>query len=265
MNLYFLGIENNLWSNSNNWGVIDGHPEEPPWWTVPSINDDVFFTANSRDCVQDNPTPPSIKSFNSTGYTNTLYIPTITIFVYGDITIGNQTKLHPDNRAFVLQVSGNVTTNGVIIPSFRFGANGVVATLIDVLTTNAITIPPSLLAIGFAGNFGFITQLFSNDSPGACVITLQAGITYTVKGLFSNNKVRGNAHASYVSSTVGTKAKLTVTGDAKIGYVDFTDIDASQGRTLYTFGGVVTNCLNINTMTDRILPTNTTVSSSRIS
>jgi hypothetical protein len=101
------------------------------------------------------------------------------------------------------------------------------------------------------GGAGWTTRNYINLSTTGNTTTLTAGYTYTVNGKYIRSSERGSAHGKVVSSIGGTKAILTVKGEINLGYVDFTDIDASAGRPLYTFNGVVTNCINISTMSDK--------------
>lgn len=112
--------------------------------------------------------------------------------------------------------------------------------------------------ITWAGNFGFVTKDFISLGNTGGTTTLKAGLTYTIRERYIRTSERGILHGKVVSSVPGSKAILKVSGDINIGYVNFTDIDASQGRTLYPFNGVVTRCINIISMTDMIYPPNRT-------
>jgi hypothetical protein len=104
--------------------------------------------------------------------------------------------------------------------------------------------------VSFTGT-GWTTRNYINLSTTGNTTVLTSGYTYTVNGKYVRSSERGSAHGKVVSSIGGTKAILTVKGEINLGYVDFTDIDASAGRPLYTFNGVVTNCINISTMSDK--------------
>jgi hypothetical protein len=97
---------------------------------------------------------------------------------------------------------------------------------------------------------------FTPSSAATCIIDIPA----TIRGLISSR--RGDIHGLIRSATAGVKVNLTVTGNCNIGYMDFTDINASGGRTLYSFNGVITSCINIVSMTDKIVSADNTVESS---
>jgi len=96
------------------------------------------------------------------------------------------------------------------------------------------------------------------NSSSTCIITTPV----TISGLICTKS--GTTHGSIKSATAGTKVQFNVTGQCNIGYMDFTDIDASGGRPIYTFNGVISNCVNIINMTDKVSQPNTTISSIRV-
>ena len=86
-------------------------------------------------------------------------------------------------------------------------------------------------------------------------MTLKAGNTYRINGGFY--WATGNTtHGIVKSDTTSSAAKLIFSYGAacNISYMDFTDIDASGGRTINIFNGLTpVRCTNVRTYTD--LPT----------
>jgi hypothetical protein len=262
-NFYFLNTGDNSWSNVNNWSNTDGGT---PVGSLPTINDDVFLTALSGDCTQNTGVAQSIKTFTCVGYVNTLSltIAASPINVYGNIIFGNQMKIVSTTVPILLAANASVTSNGIAVPRFSLGLNALTVTLLDQLNISNVLNMTSSRDFVWAGNFGWNTKkLFITNAAGNTV-TFKAGNTYIVNDTFTYTSEKGSAHGKVISSTPGTKAILTVTGDTNIGYVDFTDIDASGGRTLYPFNGVVTNCNNIIQLVDKSQFTDLTVESSSI-
>jgi hypothetical protein len=102
--------------------------------------------------------------------------------------------------------------------------------------------------LAFAGTAGFICGTLTGGSGGgvASTATLQAGITYTVTSALTINTSRIGAINTIASSSATVKAILTLNPNATCNVLsNFTRIDSSAGRTISTFNGTVTDCLNI--------------------
>lgn len=148
----------------------------------------------------------------------------------------------------------NITFTGYVSKAFTVNA---AFTVTDTMQTSGGTVQ-------WAGTVGWIVKNLANLGNTGDTTILIAGLTYLVKERYTRTNEKNSAHGKVISSVAGTKAIFTVMGGINIGYVDFTDINASGGRTLYPFNGVVTNCNNIISMTDKIEPVNRTVASSSI-
>lgn len=148
----------------------------------------------------------------------------------------------------------NITFVGYINKAFTTNAQFAV---IDAMQISGGTVQ-------WAGTVGWTVKNFLNLGNTGETTILIAGLTYLVKEKYIRTNEKSNAHGKVISSVAGTKAIFTVMGSINIGYVDFTDINASAGRTLYPFNGVISNCNNIISMTDKIEPVNKTVASSSI-
>jgi hypothetical protein len=86
------------------------------------------------------------------------------------------------------------------------------------------------------------------------VIQLTPGVTHSASYL---NFIGGGSGPEFNrvlirSATGGTQATLNLTGDQGVFYTNFTDINASGGNTIYTYGGTASNSNNIQTITSYV-------------
>lgn len=108
----------------------------------------------------------------------------------------------------------------------------------------------------FAGTAGFVFNNFSQQYSSGFSMTLKAGNTYRINGGFYYATGYNPGHGVIKSDTTSSAAKLIFSYGAacNISYMDFTDIDASGGRTINIFvGATPVRCTNVRTYTD--LPT----------
>jgi len=108
--------------------------------------------------------------------------------------------------------------------------------------------------ITFAGTAGFILYKLALSSPDTQqTLSLTPGLPYIVTNELSTNAT-GQIDRQVKSTIPGTMATLTLNEGAAclMGFYNFTDIDASGGRTIFTFMGIVVNCININAFGDPV-------------
>ena len=264
-NKYFRNTGDTNWGTGSNWSATDGGASIG---AIPGFNDTIFFTANSGDCnIAANTN--SLSSLNTTGYNGTITLaPNVNLKIGAvGIVLGSGTKLVMGANAWLNSDNGNstavfsITSNGVFIPYFNISAvNNMNITIVDSFNTSFIS-SGSFSNVTWSG-VGFRTGDYLSRSMGNGVVyTFAAGSTYTVYNMFRFMFESDSAHTTVRSSVAGTRAYINVTGDAIVANTNFTDIDASGGRTIYTLNGVVTNCVNIVAYSDYIAPPNTTVSS----
>jgi hypothetical protein len=125
-------------------------------------------------------------------------------------------------------------------------------------TFNMFTAAPSIVAnpVTFSGSGSFsIANLYYNGlNTVQRDITLTAGQTYTITTSLrtvGTSTTQFQAPCRIISSNGVTRANLTLSAAATCSaIIDFTRINASGGRTINTWNGVVTDCVNINTYTD---------------
>jgi hypothetical protein len=267
MNYYFRNTGNS-WADPNNWSDTDGGAAHPSG-VIPTTTDDVFFTANSGDVIQDTGVNTIIGNLDCTGYTGTMSLTAAegipcSLTMGGNITFSSTMSLvfGSSTLGIINATASTITTSGHIIRSFVInGTTAPVITLMDTLNADQITFNTATTAVTWTGSFGFITNnLVSSDNIGK-TITFEAGNEYKTSS-FTAIANDGALHGKIVSSVPGTRARFTVTGEEQVAFMDFTDIDASGGRTIYTFNGVVTNCINVYSFVEPIAIPDSTVASS---
>lgn len=136
------------------------------------------------------------------------------------------------------------------VVSFLTGAT---VTINSLLTTNAITIG-AISAVTFAGTAGWtVNNNFTCTQGTGFTMTLKDGVTYKVLGIFTSATAKVSAPHLYTSSHATNKANLSIPGWANTN-ANFTRIDASGGKPINTWNGVITTCTNINQITDYVQP-----------
>jgi hypothetical protein len=84
-------------------------------------------------------------------------------------------------------------------------------------------------------------------------IQLNSGVTHTTSYLSSIGGDETSFNRVFFRSiTPGTQATLNLTGTQGVFYTNFTDINASGGNTIYTYGGTAANSSNIQTITSYV-------------
>lgn len=162
--------------------------------------------------------------------------------------------------------SGTVTTSGstlTIGAATTLNTNGISWNNITFSATATYTINSLLTVSGtitlsggvnqtFAGTSGFTTATLTCSHTGASTITLKNSVTYTISGAFNAFVSRPTGPALIITSDDATlKATLTLNQGATCNVLaNFTRIDASAGRTIFTFNGTLTSTINITAITD---------------
>jgi len=171
------------------------------------------------------------------------YASTTNTFTYTSgvvVTSGNTLYLGPST----------LNTNGInwdaIIASYTGGGT---INLTSPLNANSL-----LLSFGpytFGGTSGFNIKNLSTTGAiggGGTTHTLAAGVNYTITSAFTSTNGTSANREAFKSSVSGTKAILTLAQGATcdLSFVNATDIDSSQGRTIWTYKGVLTGTTNWN-------------------
>lgn len=195
----------------------------------------------------------------------------VNLFIQGNVTLGAIAVWGANSKTFTY-ISGTVdtTTNNSVF--YIYGAGTIDSAGINwyrVVSSNAIgnfTITlTSLLNVTnifeiqngptFAGTAGFTCATLLCDLVSAATISFKESVTYTITSLFDCHKSRLGSIVLFTSSHASTKANILMPNNGNNScniLASFTRIDASGGRTIMTYGGTVTDCININSFTDKL-------------
>lgn len=181
--------------------------------------------------------------------------------IKGNVTIGT-TVAYTTNTLTFDNTGGpyTVTTTGstlYLYTNCTLNTDGITWATVTSPNSNTITINSTLsadtLSIAgtaqtFAGTVGFNVSIFSVTAISAITHTLAAGVTYTVTSLFQCKDSRIGSIVLFTSSSGTVRANLIMPNNGNNlcnVLASFTRINASGGRSITTFGGVITDCLNI--------------------
>lgn len=182
----------------------------------------------------------------------------------GNVTISGTVNYGTNTLAYS---SGTVTTSGstlTLTAACTLNTNGVTWNNITLSAiTSTITISSLLSVSGtftmpassvptFAGIAGFsVATLVLGGTGNLQIVTLANTVTYTITTAFTCTAATVAQHPLITSDHATNKAILTLNNGASNNLIcDFTRIDASNGRTIWSFNGVITTCNNINSFTD---------------
>jgi hypothetical protein len=176
----------------------------------------------------------------------------------GNVTVSGIVRYSTGTLRYV---SGSVTTTGstLIISQCTLDTNGIIwnnvttdtvpdkiYTINSLLSVSGTLTLSDTLTQTFAGTSGFICSSLVDVGINVNTVILQEGITYTVTNSLHCNTTRVGSVLLFTSSHASNKAILTLQPGATCACLaNFTRIDASNGRPIRTFNGVVTNCDNI--------------------
>ncbi len=159
-----------------------------------------------------------------------------------------------------LSLEGDCTLNTAGISWFNVTLNAAMTVTNNSLCTITGTLTHVTGNKVWAGTAGFTAANLIIQSTTAATHTFAASKTYTLTTLIQEILSNPAAHPVIQSGTGGTKTNLTLSRGCicTLGYVDFTDVDASGGRTIDAFNGVLSNTVNVNSYQD---PTRTVAKS----
>lgn len=186
----------------------------------------------------------------------------------GNITIGNffyntGTLLYQSGTVTVtpattLTVAASTTfnTNGITWSSISFTTAAGTATINSLLSVSGtLSIASGIATYTFAGTSGFNVNTFSLLQIAATTVTLQHGNTYTITSSFSASQSRRGNILAFTSDDGVNNAIVTLNNGASCNVLaNFSFVDASNGRAIWTFNGTVTSCINIYSFNDAFPP-----------
>jgi lipopolysaccharide export system protein LptA len=178
---------------------------------------------------------------NATISGNVYYRTGTLTYVSGTITVTSST----------LNITGSCTlnTNGM-----SWGTVTLTNTTAQTYTINS-TFNANQLNIGtgaattFAGTHGWNVNILNDPKIQAGTNTLQNSVTYQINQQFLCRSSRVGSIVLFTSNHASLRANLLMTNNGNNTcnvLASFTRIDASGGRSINTFGGTVTDCININ-------------------
>jgi hypothetical protein len=143
--------------------------------------------------------------------------------------------------------STTLETNPIIFSGFNT-AGSVTVTLNSLLTATGAFVPGSGgTPISFIGAAGFDIGTFTPSVSSGVALVLKNGNTYIIRNITGGI---GSA-APIQSDSLTLRANLILPqGGTCNTRVNFTRIDASGGRTINTWNGVVTDCINVRSYND---------------
>jgi hypothetical protein len=194
-------------------------------------------------------------------HANTSSIMRRPLYIDGNVTVSGSVAFDDNTLTYI---SGTVTTTGstLRLPAVSTGCtldtdginwdtiqigNGNIRTytINSLLTANTIDIL-NVFNRTFAGIAGWTTSILNVNGISANNVILTDGVTYTITSEFNCFVSRVGSIVLFTSSHASNKAILTLQNPAACNVLaNFTRIDASNGRTIPTFNGTITDCLNI--------------------
>jgi hypothetical protein len=181
-------------------------------------------------------------------------------FINGDITISGNAYFGSPSNPVLTYLSGTIVVTGstLILTTSIIDTDGMTWNNITTPTLNqTITINSTLTIAGvlncststiFAGTSGFNTNTFLNQAINVVTITLQNSVTYTINNLFDAHTSRIGSIVLFTSDHASLRANILMPNNGNNScniLANFRRIDASGGRTIPTFNGTITDCLNI--------------------
>lgn len=217
---------------------------------APSSTDDVIINGNGAFGNSDNTisnTRTCLSLTVTSGYTGTRTHSAV-LTVAGNVTFGANETI-AGSSSMTISATSTITSNGKTWPNNITINSSITVTNNSLLTVNGIL---SLGAnVTFAGTNGFTTRTLSVSSTSTVTITLKESITYSVTSGLESYLSRVGSIVLFTSSHASTKAILTLQNGASCNCLaNFTRIDASGGRPIRTFFGVITDSLNIENVND---------------
>jgi len=248
---FWLGTTSTAWGTSANWSATSGGGGGAG---VPTVSDDVTFDGSGNNPCELNSAPRTCLSFTvAAGFTNTI-THTQQLTVAGNITLHTGYTI-AGAGLLVISASSTILTGGKVWPNSVTLSN--TTGLTYTINTNAFEISGTL-TIGtganttFAGTHGFTVGTLTNISTQVATITLKEAVTYRINSAFTCNTSRVGSIVLFTSAHASTKALINFPNNGTVTcnvLASFTRIEVT-GRSINTFAGTVTDCINVNQFYD---------------
>jgi hypothetical protein len=174
-----------------------------------------------------------------------------TVTVSGSVRFSSGTLTYQagtvDTTGSTLTIGNTCTldTDGIIWNDV-FVTQNMTITISSQLTVSGLLRISGISGLIFTGTHGWTVGTLLALHTQAGSITLEEALTYTITSSFECFSSRIGSTVLFTSSHASNKAILTLQNPAACNVLaNFTRIDASNGRTIPTFNGTITNCLNI--------------------
>lgn len=181
--------------------------------------------------------------------------------IAGNVTISGTNAYQTGTFTYT---SGTVTTTSSTLQlnaSCTLNTAGITFNNVTSIATSTITINSLLSATSFtvssstnptfAGTTGFTVGTFTCSQVAATTVTFKNGVTYTVTATFNAFMSRVSSILLFTSDDATLTANLILNNGATCNVLaNFTRINSSGGRTIFTFNGTLTTTTNITAITD---------------
>ena len=175
---------------------------------------------------------------------NLYYYSGIFTYVSGTVTYSN-------NNTMQFLGSCTLNTNGINFNNVLIPNASTVITINSLLIVTGNFTISSGVSPTFSGTAGFNVANFINNNNGTSTVTLKNGVQYIITTSMACYKSLYQSILTFTSDDGTIKAKLKLNQGATCNVLaNFTRIDASGGRSINSFNGIITNCININSFND---------------
>ncbi len=196
---------------------------------------------------------------SSQGFSATSFTITGTVNISGSPTFSN-TTLDVSGVTALTQTAGQTITWGGTALTYVGSVNATIANLLiggtcnPTLNTSPLLVSGTLSTSGggqtWAGNVGFVVGTFAPGATSVSTMTFQNSITYRTTTAFTSNTSRIGSILTITSNHATLRANFTLDYGATCNVLGhFIRIDASAGRTIWSFNGTITDSPNIKTFT----------------
>lgn len=153
-------------------------------------------------------------------------------------------------NGIAMQINGNCTLDLAGTSLFQLSLLSAVKVTLNSHLTITSNILHSTTTFEFDGAHGFTVPLIrTSQNQNGRTIRLAAGVEYFVTSEIRMDSGAPTTKNSFVSLTPGTKALLTYTGSILyLAQCNFTDINAGNGKTIWTYDGTISNCDNVKAL-----------------
>lgn len=235
---YWRGTGDGNWGTTANWSDTSGGATG---FSVPSASDDVVFdAAGNLGCVINASARVCLSLTITSGYTATINH-SQQLTVSGNITLGANYTI-TGSGLLVIGASSVITTNGKVWPNSvtLTSTTGQTYSLADTFNILGTLTVGTGAVTTFTGNAGFTCGTLLNQSTSSTTVNLKDGLTYTIQNSLNCYTTRVGSALLFTSSDPSNRSFVTLNFGATCQCLaNFTRIDATGGRPIRTFNGVV--------------------------